>query len=145
TNAGTLQMLSPQQYIRGSMLANTVAGPFQRQSPPIGGTLIVGDNKAAPSGSTKADYRAPSVVLADGSQDGLGGSFDPLTSALPATALSQAAFSPAQLTQNGFNNFGIYSNGTVTLPAGSSVTLAGGSFTVNAQAVQIDGRISGAG
>jgi len=77
------------------------------------------------------------------------GAFTPTgtsASVLPADDTGTTALSPTSLGAAGFNNFGIYSNGTITLPAGSNVSLPGnGSLTLRAGSVALDGAIRAPG
>jgi filamentous hemagglutinin family protein len=148
--AGSLSILAPEMYLRGDLLAQTVLGPYQRfpSSLPLGGTFVLGDSGQSDLGSASLDFRAPGVVFADGAQDTLGDefSFDPSLSALPASYTQNTTVSPTQLADSGFSNIDVYSNGAVSLPAGSALTLAnGGSLTIFGQSVEIDGKITGAG
>lgn len=148
-NAGTITVESPQMYLRGSMQATTTLGLFQRSALPTGGTLVLGDSGAAPSASlgSLTNFAAPSIKLVDGVADDPG-SFTPAggNSALPAHDLGTTEVSLPTLGAAGFNNFAFFSNGTITLPAGSNVSLPGsGSLTLRASSVSIDGAIRAPG
>ncbi|MGB6354280.1 MAG: filamentous hemagglutinin family protein [Steroidobacteraceae bacterium] len=164
-NAGEIEVLGPQVYLRGNMLAATVVGPYQRAA----GTLAQGGLFELGCGCNNAagdpDYRAPAVLLANGATDVLGNDFDyaNLDAALPADLQAVTTLSPAQLTGSGFNRIAIYSNGVVNppaggtanlpagtgvyLPAGTSLNLAAGGFfdVTTDQSIAINGNINIAG
>jgi len=147
-NAGTINILAPQMYLQGSMLAQTQNGIFQRSPSSLaqGGTLVLGCGCA---NGNAVDFRAPAVVFADGSGDVLGNAFDytDLGNTLPTALQGSTVLSPTLLTQSGFDRFTIFSNGGVTLPAGSTLTLApSGSLNVRTdQGIAIDGQIRAPG
>jgi filamentous hemagglutinin family protein len=146
--AGSINILSPQAYLRGTMLAQTVAGQFQRSATnlPAGGTFVLGDAGQVPSAQNLVDFRAPSILFEDGLTDNLASGFDPATSFLPANFGSVTTLSPEQLAQSGFNNLGLFSNGSIILPAGTDLKLAaGGSINARAQNIEIDGNIQAPG
>ncbi|MDR3416946.1 MAG: filamentous hemagglutinin family protein [Nevskia sp.] len=150
--AGNVTVLAPQVYLRGSMEAQTSAGPYQRGAStlPAGGSFTLGDASLAsliPTTNMLQDFRAPSTVLADDALDNLGSNFDPLAgSALPTGLASSTVVSATQLAQNGFTSLAFHSNGTVSLGAGEDLKLGGGgSFTATGQSIEIDGRIDAPG
>ena len=141
--AGTIQIESPQMYLRGSMEANTTSGLFQRTTPPTAGTLILGDSAAAAGGDNTLNYNAPSIELVQSVTDDLG-SFDPTVvgSILPARDFGTTEIPLQTLGAAGFGNLSFASNGTITLPASLSVSLPGnGSLALKASSVEIDGAI----
>lgn len=150
-NAGLVQVTAPDIYLRGGLVGTTVAGPYQRTAAtlPLGGEFQIGCGCIGPNGP---DYHAPAVTLQDGATDVLGAGYDytdPAAS-LPASLTAAGAattVSPTQLTDGGFSRVSVYSNGAITLPAGSAVSLpAGGSFAAKSDAsITIDGAISVAG
>ena len=142
-NAGSITLKAPQVYLRGSLLAQTVAGPKQRSAGtlPQGGTFVLGAASATllPSGKNRD---APSIVLQDRVGDDLGSAFDPASSALPLDDQNSLTLSAGDLGRNGFNHIALYSNGSITLPAGFALNLAGnGSLSLDAQSIEIDGSI----
>ena len=164
-NAGEIEVLAPQIYLRGTVLANTVAGLYQRTAStlPLGGEFEIGCNCLNIGGAP--DYRAPAVLFANGAPDVLGADFDysNLNNTLPADLQAVTTLSPAQLSDGGFNRIAVFSNGVVNplagadvtlpagagvyLPAGTNLTLgAGGSLSVTTdQGIAIDGNITIAG
>jgi hypothetical protein len=59
-NAGSVQFAAPSLALGGSLQATTVSGPYQRSTPPAGGTLTIGQPV---SSGIYEDYLAPSVTL----------------------------------------------------------------------------------
>jgi filamentous hemagglutinin len=143
-SAGSIEVLGPQVYLRGSMLATTVAGPYQRavNTLPGGGAFDLGC--ACQFGQIN-DYRAPAVDFSDGAADILGANFNysSLAQLLPADLQDKTALSPTALSQGGFNKLTVWSNGAVTLPAGSELSLAAaGTLAITSlQSVDIRGSI----
>jgi filamentous hemagglutinin family protein len=164
-NAGEIEVLAPEVYLRGTMLANTVPGLYQRTSTtlPLGGVFELGCNCLNVGGAP--DYRAPAVLLANGATDVLGSDFDysDLTVTLPAGLQAVTTLSPAELSGSGFDRITVFSNGIVNpplgadvalptgtavyLPAGTNLNLAsGGALTITTdQSITIDGNITIAG
>jgi filamentous hemagglutinin len=145
--AGTIEVESLQMYLRGSMEANTTSGLFQRVAPPVGGTLILGDPGAVPSLTPPSltNYAAPGMQLVGSTADDLG-AFTPSVSVLPEPDKGVTTISLPTLGAAGFSNFGFYSNGTITLPAGSNVSLPGsGVITLRASSVELDGALHAPG
>jgi filamentous hemagglutinin family protein len=150
-NAGKITVESPQVYLRGSMLAETVDGINQRAPTtlPDGGTLVVGCNLCTTESGKFVNYGVDGgVTFADDVPDNLVGNvivdgFVVSSVSLPTIS----TLSPTQLTQNGFNTIDVYSNGPVLLPTGTNVALAAnGALTVKSgQSVVIDGNIDAPG
>jgi filamentous hemagglutinin family protein len=149
-NAGTVSVTAPQMYLQGTLLANTVNGIYQRSPASMahGGTLNLGCNCSLP-GNVVADFRAPSVVFEDGATDTLGANFDytDLTNTLPNSLQGRVQLSPTVLTQNGFNHFAVFSNGDVTIPAGTAFNLpVNGNLSVTSdQSIEVAGQIRAPG
>jgi len=161
-NAGEIEVLAPQVYLRGTLQADTVAGLYQRTAGtlPLGGLFELGCNCLNVGG--EPDYRAPAVLFANGATDVLGAGFDysDPNATLPAGLQSVTTLSPTQLVDSGFNRIAVFSNGAVnpaagaavTLPAGAAVYLpagtnlnlaAGGSLSITTdQSIAIDGNIT---
>ena len=150
-DAGEVDIRAPQSYLRGQMLAATTSGPYQRSatagiasSLPKGGTVVLGDPNPADNGNGVKNHDTPDVVFQNNLTDDLG-TYEPpgaIPVALPTAYTGVSALSPQSLSKNGFNNIGVYSNGTVTIAADSPVDLAGGgSLTVTAGSVAINGNI----
>ena len=147
-NAGSLKVVGNQIYLRGSMLAATEAGPYQRQldSLPLGGEFQIGCGGCQASDAATIDMGAPSVVLGAALPDALGADFNYSSTAatLPLPLQEQTTISPAALAQAGFNQLKIYSGGDVELPAGTTAALAaGGSLVIQSDvSINLDGNIS---
>jgi filamentous hemagglutinin family protein len=156
-NAGTINIDSPAAYLRGTLSAQTVDGPYQRlaASPagsltglPAGGTLILGcstcvDNTGLPSYGLDGG-----ISFANNLSDTLTGNVvvdGYVVSSVNVPALTE--LSPAQLAQGGFNTINVSSNGAIAVPAGVDVSLAAnGRFVAqSALSVNIDGQIDAPG
>jgi filamentous hemagglutinin len=128
SGAGTIDIQSPQVYLRGSMQAATVDGPNQLTPASLarGGTFILGcgtcvNSEGVPSYGVNGGILFTSSVLPDNLIANVVIDGNPVGSvSLPATT----TLSSTQLTQNGFNNIEVASNGAVTVPAGVSISLA---------------------
>ena len=144
-SAGEVEVLGQQIYLRGTMQAQTVAGLYQRTAGtlPAGGLLEIGCPCVGTGGNT--DYRAPAVEFANDIADTLGSDFDyeNLNETLPPDLQTLTMLSPNLLAQGGFDRLAVYSNGTVTLPAGASLRLAPeGAVTLTSDAsISMDGDI----
>lgn len=148
-NAGEINVLGPEVYLQGAMLATTTAGAYQRTAStlPLGGLFQLGC-ACTNSTDTEADYRAPAIVLADNaSSDILGSDFNYLADTLSADLQATTTLSPSALTDAGFDRITLYSNGGVTLSAGSDVNVGPfGSLSVTTdQSININANIRGAG
>jgi filamentous hemagglutinin family protein len=136
--AGSVQFAAPSLLLAGTLQGTAVSGPYQRSAPPAGGTLTIG--LAVPA-ATNYDYLAPSVsfaaaptpiVVADGAP-------------LPAQTLQVPT---SYLTGDGFTNTTIYSNTSISLPAGlplhltpsASLTLVAPRIDVNSSISSVDGQ-----
>jgi filamentous hemagglutinin family protein len=145
-NAGEVSVLAQQIYLRGTMLGQTVAGILQRNpaSLPEGGLLALGCNCAAPGGGG-LDLRTPAVEFSNHIADTLGTDFDypDLGATLPPDLQATTTLSPSLLAQGGFNRLSIYSNGAVTLPAGTDLELApsGALAFTSVQSINLAGNV----
>jgi filamentous hemagglutinin family protein len=149
-NAGGLSVLSPLVYLRGTMLADTVSGPYQRSPSSLaaGGTLSLG------CASCQDQSKLPNYGLDGGLsfsndlQDTLDANviyFGTVVSSTDIPALT--LISPSQLTSGGFDQINVSSNGAVALPAGTNVNLAptGALSLLSSRSIDIDGNIHIAG
>jgi filamentous hemagglutinin family protein len=137
-SAGKIQFAAPSLYLDGSLQATAVSGPYQRSAPPAGGTLIIGAPVPTLTGNA-IDYLAPSVsfavtpipiAVADGS------ALPPQTAQVPT----------AYLTADGFTSTTIYSNTSVTLPAGLPLQLEpNASLALIAPRIDVDSSITSVG
>jgi filamentous hemagglutinin family protein len=149
-DAGVLDVRGRQVFLRGALLAQTIDGPYQRSvaSLPAGGTFNLGC-----SGCTNVSHVANygvdgGITLTDTLNDALSaniifGGYPIASTDIPANTL----ISPTQLAQSGFSTLGLFSNGTVALPAASALTLAanGGLAMRSGTSIDIEGRIRAPG
>jgi filamentous hemagglutinin len=119
--AGGISFAAPQMVLNGTLLGTAVDGPYQRTPATFnpGGSLQIGVAGSLATGSFP-DFLAPSVTFVDhppalaiADTTPLNG---PLTLDLPTDLF----------TSGGFTNTSIYSNGSITLPAGLALTLLPG-------------------
>jgi filamentous hemagglutinin family protein len=136
SSAGTIQFQAPALAMDGTLLAHAVNGPYQRDpTSPLyaqGGNLIIGSSLG-----TNGDFRAPDVILAETASTA--------ASAMPTpdTALTLAM---NQLVDGGFTRFGIWSNGTVTLPVDGPLSLSDGStLTLRGNRIEVLSNITDQG
>lgn len=164
--AGTLTVLAPHAVLNGDIVANTVAGSYQRlpvadsgasgnyknswQMRPLGGALVIGDSSALPDSATRlVNYITDSNVLLQAGAPHLAGNFtlfDPLTSnvaALPTNFLQDIALDDHLFsTAAGLNRLEVYGNKGVSVAAGTALQLAaGGAITLKGQSVNMLGSI----
>jgi filamentous hemagglutinin family protein len=146
SNAGAISVNAPDIYLRGSMLGQTIDGIYQRTPAnlPEGGTLVVGCSSCVRINGY-ANYGADGgVAFLNDVADNLDGNIIVDGNTVGATSLpAVSTLSPTQLTQSGFNNIDVYSNGAVNLPAGTNLTLAAnGSLNIKSGlSIEIDGNI----
>jgi filamentous hemagglutinin len=148
--AGSISVASPDIYLRGNMLATTVDGINQRTPATLagGGTLAIGCSICV-NGSGLANYGADGgVSFQNGLSDHLDGNIIVDGYTVGATSLpTMTTLSPAQLSQSGFNTIDVSSNGAVTLPDSTNITLAanGGLALKSGQSIAVDGNIEAPG
>ncbi len=146
-SAGSVTFVAPSQVLDGTLQAHVVSGPYQRGplgsafgDAPLGGTLTIGVASGQIAGQTALqptyDFFSPSMVVT--------GSPTPVvvadTAALPIQALQLPV---ADLTAAGFTTLQLYSNTSVTLPAGLPLQLTpGASLTVQAPRIDLDSSIT---
>jgi filamentous hemagglutinin len=149
--AGVITAESPEVYLHGSMLAQTVDGLYQRTPASLatGGTLVVGCSLCTDSSREFVNFGVDGGITFENSvPDDLAGNVILDGYVISSVSIpTVATLSPAQLTQNGFNSIDVYSNGAVTLPAGTNVALAanGALGIKSAQSIAIDGNIDAPG
>jgi filamentous hemagglutinin len=149
--AGTVTAESPEVYLHGALVAQTVDGIYQRAPASLaaGGTLVVGCSQCTNTSGTFVNYGVNGgVTFANNIPDDLVGNvildgYVVSSVSLPAVT----TLSPAQLAQNGFDAIDVYSNGAVTLPAGTNIAFAanGAVGIKSAQSIAIDGNIDAPG
>jgi hypothetical protein len=149
-NAGSVTVESKAVYLRGTMLADTVNGVYQRS----GSTLALGGTFALGCGNCVNSSNLPNygvnggVTFTEGLQDSLNGNIVAYGTVISATDIpSNSLISPTQLTHSGFNVIDVFSNGPVVLPAGNSLAFAanGGLAVKSVQSIDIAGNVTGPG
>jgi filamentous hemagglutinin len=159
--AGTVTVMAPNSVLDGSIVAKTVAGIYQTkpyidlatsgqpllysdtyQMLPSGGALVIGDSGAVLDPITsKYNYVTDANVVFQPDPNPLPAGFAPgdALSQTKAIYLDQALWSGT----NGVDQVGVYTNGTVTVNPGTSLTLAaGGSLTLRGDTVNMWGSIN---
>lgn len=150
-SAGSITVESPAVYLHGSMLGQTVDGIYQRtpSSLPVGGTLVVGCGFCTQQDKAFVNYGVDGgVTFADNVPDTLDANVIVDGYVVSSTNIpTVATLSPASLAQNGFNAVDVYSNGAVTLPVGTNMSLAANGTVIlkSAQSIAIDGNIQAPG
>lgn len=145
-SAGSITVIAPQLALRGEMRGFVSTGPYQRSldALPAGGALVIGDAAGLGAAGALKDLRAGAVRLVDATQD-LDAVFT-RSSLLPNADRTVASLSAQRMVQGGLQRVAIYSNGGITLAAGSPLDLgAGGSFTAVGASVNIDRTVTAAG
>lgn len=145
-SAGSITVIAPQLALRGETRGGVSAGPYQRtlDATPAGGTIVIGDAAGLGAAGALKDLRTGAVRLVDATQD-LDGAFT-RGSLLPNADRNMASLSAQRMAQGGLQRLAIYSNGGITLAAGSPLDLgAGGSFTAVGASVNIDRTVTAAG
>jgi filamentous hemagglutinin family protein len=148
--AGAITVEAPVVYLRGGMQASTVDGIYQRSASTLagGGTLTLGcSDCTTPAGVANFGVDG-GVNFSNSVTDALIGNV--VVDGYPVSSVSVptvSLLSPAQLTQSGFDTIQVYSNGTVTLPAGTNLALApnGGLIVKSGQSIAIGGNIEAPG
>jgi filamentous hemagglutinin len=150
-SAGTVQFAAPAMVMQGTLIGTAVNGPYQRSAATIpaesspglaiaaGGTLIIGDPLLGTNAAGLPDFFAPAVNFTT--------QVPPITIAPGTSLVSQPLQLPVSyITSGGFAQTQIYSDSTVTLPAGLPLNLgAGGSLLVDAPRINIDSNIQALG
>jgi len=166
-SAGLLTVLAPSAALDGGMIAKTVAGAYQNQpyvNPaslatdnyqntwqmlPQGGTLVIGDSNPVPDiNNNKVNYITDSNVNIQAGAPLLASGFVPFDSSGNANPLPASFQQTISLDANmfgastGLNNLDVYSNKTVSVATGTSLTLApGGSVSLQGDTVNMEGSI----
>jgi len=151
-SAGSVTFAAPALSLQGALVGKAVNGMYQRDPTKIpaeslmgylaskviggngiakGGTLIIGDSTPVANSAGLPDFFASGVTFAN--------NISPVVVAdgapLPAQTLE---LSPSYIIDGGFSTTQIFSNSTVTLPAGMSLNLGvGGSLQVEAARIAI--------
>jgi filamentous hemagglutinin len=141
--AGTLQVAGTNIVLNGTLLGSAYNGPFQRTPATLnpGGLLEIGLPKPLLNNSAnQPDYLAPAVQFTDQP------SATVVADGVPFPGQQTLDLPIAYLTQGGFTRTAIYSNDSVTLPAGLPLDIpAGGSLSLSAPQIAIDSNITAPG
>ena len=143
--AGTVDVLAPNMVLQGTLVGQSVSGPYQRQpgsgSTPTtslvpGGQLIIGATPAGSTGTT--DLRAPQQIeIVDTPAPVVVGDNSPF----PGPQTLQ--LSVPNLISGGFSRFSITGNESVTLEPGTPLNLpVGGSLQIAAPRVALDSSVT---
>jgi hypothetical protein len=151
SGAGTINVQSPEVYLRGSMEAATVDGPHQLTAATLarGGTFTLGCGTCSTVAGIP-DYGVDGGILFTNSalSDNLTANVVINGYTVGAVSLpTTATLSSTELTASGFNTIEVASNGAVSLPAGVSVSLAPeGTFAARSTlAIDFSGRVDAPG
>jgi filamentous hemagglutinin family protein len=155
-NAGAVSIIAPVTVLDGSIDGATARGPLQTitaasASPsaptfnqiPIGAALTLGEPSHI--GSTEVNNDPLAVTFAEGTVlDQLAGSndqaFNPLTDELPADLVTRLR--PDLLGAAGVTRLSVEADGSITLPAGTTLAPgAGGAVTLAAGNLEVDGTV----
>ncbi|HTB81769.1 MAG TPA: filamentous hemagglutinin family protein [Opitutaceae bacterium] len=152
-NGGTLSITAPSMALDGTLLGNTVSGPWQRTNPALSSTLSLAFQAQDPtyagfpffSPTPPAIFIQPDTSLPPAGSFTLDSSGNP--SPLPVNRQTEVDLSPDLVNKNGFGNLFIDNrDGNITVPAGSDLTAApGGSITLNADNLDLEGRLTAPG
>lgn len=165
-DAGTVTLLTPRFVLDGTIDGQATVGQYQRLAAlpdnewpsnnvnipfttlyrpydevPLSGELVIGASNNL-LGSTYTEFVQNGVTFA--SQTVLAGleasGFDPSVDQLPSSYVS--VLRPDLFGPQGIGRLELYSDGTVTVPSGTSLSLPGdGLFDVSAHTIDIDGSI----
>ena len=160
-SAGTVTFAAPAMSLQGSLTGKAVNGLYQRDPTKIpaesltgylaknvtggngiarGGTLVIGESTPIPDPNTSLpDFFAPGVTFSN--------NIPPLAIADGAPLPRQTTLlSSSYITDGGFTQTQIFSDATVTLPAGMPLNLgAGGSLQVEAARISVASDIQALG
>ncbi len=157
---GSLKLVAPRLYFAGDVQTESARGDTQRGIPdggrserlPAGGTLVVGDPTGGVADANAIpDYVTDDVLLAvtpstlSSLRNAQGERFDPLTDTVPE-ALSTSQLSANLFGRGRLQQLAVYSNGSITLPAGAQLELPeAGSLTLAASHIAIAGSVRAPG
>ncbi len=143
-SAGTVSVSTPRAVLLGSLQGYATAGELQQAKAdlPKGGTLVLGEASQEVNGGETPDFRARNIIL-NQSASGLPQGFNS-SSALPAEAQQSLLLSNNLIKQGGFSTLRLFSNDTITVPAGIDLQLSpGGSFSALANStINVAGNIN---
>ena len=165
-DAGSVAVSAPNVILDGNLLANVVAGQFQRKPPagplpagdivrpydqlPEPASLTLGPGTSPASPFTPPDLILTGVDIMPGPvlptlKNPGGTAFNPLVDPWPS-GVNVTVLSPTWIGPNAGGQVTIDANAVVSIPAGIDLHLPpGGSFSVLANSVDVAGTIAGAG
>jgi filamentous hemagglutinin len=156
-SAGKVSFAAPAMALQGSLVGTAVNGAYQMSAAQIpaeslmgylvsnslipgngiatGGTLNIGTASGPSTTNNLPEFLAPAITFTN--------SVSPVIVAVGTPLPPQTMeLSPSYITSGGFAQTNIYSDGTVTLPAGLPLNLgAGGSLVVDAPRIVVDSSI----
>lgn len=146
-DAGGATLLAHRLVLDGTVRGDTTVGRFQRETGrrPRGGSLTIGDATGQIAGSNPAvfDYKTPALVIGAKRQP-LPADFVFASGPLPAPWRTRAVLAAADL--GGIDRLAIYSNDTVTLDPGVTITTGvGGAVSLTGRSVAVLGSIASPG
>jgi filamentous hemagglutinin family protein len=143
-SGGTISVSTPWAALQGELQARATPGPLQRTEAqvPKGGALIIGEASQEINGAETPDFRARNIVVSK-SEPGWPAGFD-TEGVVPAEIRQTLMVSANLIKQGGFSTLRLFSNDTITIPAGADLKLsAGGAFSgLATSAVSIAGNIN---
>lgn len=145
SDAGTLSVIAPHTVLQGTLSGNTVTGPYQRSTPPLGGQLILGTELGgffSSSPTASKDFGASNIALGN-TLDLLAPDFN-FDSSLSNSQNDTATLSVAQIENGGFNRIGLFGNGAISIDANTDLA-GGGYLRASGKSVLVNADISIAG
>jgi len=172
-NAGTVTLLTPRFVLDGTIDGQVTVGQYQRlpQQPsadwalnaltgqsselyqpydqvPLPGTLIVGEAVPLVTSQSGPELLSGNVIFANETvlpELTAGGGFNPATDPLPAS-YTASVLRPELFGAQGIGNLKIYSDDSVTLPAGVHLEIpTGGGLAITANTVDVQGSVDAPG
>ncbi len=145
-NAGQLSLAAPWVSFGGTVDGSVLSGARQRTSPPLGGLISFGQRDAYQTAQLDYQLRSPIILgSSGGASQAPAFGIDAVREerfGTEAAPIAQTINVPA-LTASGISRLEVFSNNSVTVPAGSPVVLpAGGRLTVAAGSVSVNADIS---
>ncbi|HVW65277.1 MAG TPA: filamentous hemagglutinin family protein [Nitrosospira sp.] len=125
-SGGTISVSSPWAALQGELQAGAISGPLQRTETqvPKGGTLIIGEASQEINGAETPDFRARNILISKSIPSlppGLNSG-----DTVPTDARQNLLVSTDLIRLGGFSTLRLFSNGTINVPAGIDLQLAGG-------------------
>jgi len=137
-NAGTLEIYAPTASISATLLGQATRGPYQRNTPPAGGQLLIGSSGGTAL-DTEAGFSRGNIYL--GTNATL-----PQLGLNPALSAQSIVVDTSSLSAGGFTRYNLTSDGVIELTTGDPLNLgSAGSFTARGNAVEINSSITAPG